>query len=69
MEQINQFGESTTLIHFVFQDAPERIACCPNMTEFHSTVYHPNYQRSNDARAVTCPMCKKTDAYGRARRG
>jgi hypothetical protein len=31
----------------------------PNMSEFHLTPYHPNYQRSNDLRAVTCPACKK----------
>ena len=67
MSQITPSGTSFTLIHFVFQTDPERIACMPNMTEFHQTPHHPNYQRSNDARAVTCPGCKKTDAYKTAR--
>ena len=59
MDQVSPTGQSTTLIHYVFQTDPERIACMPNMTEFHLTPYHLNYQRSNDLRAVTCPACKK----------
>ena len=43
-----------------------RIACMPNMTEFHQTMYHPNYQRTDDYRAVTCPACKKSEAYKEA---
>ena len=35
----------------------------PSMTEFHATMYHPNYQRSNDVRAVSCPACKKTKVF------
>lgn len=66
MNQVNEFGQQVTLIHYVFQTDPERIACMPNMTEFHLTPYHPNYQRSNDARAVTCPGCKKTSTYTEA---
>ena len=65
MDQITPAGRSVTIIHYVFQVDPERIACMPNMNEFHATGYHPNYQRTNEARAVTCPACKKTDLYKR----
>lgn len=67
MEQIGAHGQTITLIHYVYQVDPERIACMPNMIEFHSTPYHPNYQRTNDARAVTCPACKRTEAYKQVR--
>lgn len=63
MEQLNALGQTITLIHYVFQVDPERIACMPHMQEFHSTKYHPNYQRTNDPRAVTCPACKATGEY------
>jgi hypothetical protein len=65
VEQVDASGKFTLLIHFVFQ-LPERIACCPNMVEFHSTQYHPHYQRTDDPRAVTCPGCKNSDHYKRA---
>lgn len=63
MEQVGPYGRAITLIHYVYQDAPERIACMPNMTEFHTTQFHQNYQRSNSTAAVTCPACMRTDAY------
>ncbi len=63
MEQIDAQGRSTLLIHYVFQVDPERIACMPNMTEFHLTPYHLNVLRSNQKPAVTCPACKKTEAF------
>lgn len=66
MEQIDAHGRLTTLIHYVHQVDPERIACMPHMTEFHLTPYHPNYQRSNEPRAVTCPSCKMTEVYKKA---
>ena len=75
MEQITQFGVPLTCIHFIYptKDNPGgddwRIACMPNMTEFHATVHHPNYLRTNYVGAVTCPQCKKTDAYRRATGG
>lgn len=68
MDQINAQGQTVTLIHFVFQTDPERIACMPNMTEFHQTSHHPHYQRTNCAEAVSCPACKKTDMFKMARR-
>ena len=67
MDQIDAQGQSTVLIHYVFQVDPERIACMPNMTEFHRTDYHPNYQRSNSIAATTCPACKRTDIFKRVR--
>ena len=68
MDQVTPGGYSFTLIHFVYplSDAspPEyRIACMPNMTEFHQTVHHPAYQRTDQAAAVTCPACKRTELY------
>lgn len=79
MNQILPSGEFITLVHLVHsveksekdftENAGEgdiplwKIACMPNMREFHSTQYHPNYQRTDDYRAVTCPACKETDAY------
>ena len=63
MDQIDAQGQVTTLIHYVFQTDPERIACIPNMTEFHATNYHPNYQRTNSRAATTCPACRKSQVY------
>lgn len=68
MEQVDAHGQVITLIHFVFQVDPERVACMPNMAEFHSTPYHPNYQRTNESRAVTCPQCKRTEVFKQQRR-
>ena len=77
MDQVLSSGGTITLVHFMHETLvppgesnPEgpaisgwRIACMPNMTEFHQTPYHPNYQRTNEARAVTCPACKKTAVF------
>ncbi len=69
MDQLLATGGTITLIHFVHptlsrsDEQQWRIACMPNMTEFHSTPYHPNYQRTDDARAVTCPACKKAPVF------
>lgn len=40
-----------------------KIVCMPNMTEFHATQYHTHHQRTDDARAASCPMCKRTTVY------
>ena len=69
MDQMQADGGMITLIHFIFSLngslAPNswRIACTPNMTEFHKTVHHPNRQYSEDSRAVTCPSCKRTTQF------
>lgn len=67
MEQVDKHGRFITLIHFMYRPEPLidrwRIACMPNMTEFHETKYHPNYQRTNEPRAVTCLACHRTEAY------
>lgn len=67
MDQIDATGQKITLIHYVFQVDPERIACMPNMVEFGETAHHPNYQRTNSKIAVTCPACKATAQYRQAR--
>lgn len=83
MDQLRPDGVTITLIHYTYAAGlgeDYRIACMPNMVEFHQTMYHPNYQRTNDVRAVTCPACIKSAAYkegqraltealGRTRRG
>lgn len=70
-------GSTIELIHFIsgvmappsetdLEGPPTkqwRIACMPNMTEFHETPYHPHYQRTDDIRAVTCPACKNSLAF------
>ncbi len=78
MNQITASGGTINIIHFMTEiavpplneDGPPvaqyRIVCMPNMTEFHQTPYHPNYQRTNDPRAASCPACKKTAAYTKA---
>ena len=80
MDQVGESGIVTTIIHFSYIRTPEpilpenageqpwRIACMPKMVELHQTKYHPNYLRTNDPRAVTCPSCMNTDAYKHAMR-
>lgn len=67
MEQVDAHGQKITLVHYVFQVDPERVACMPNMEEFHSTPYHPAVHRTNDTRAVSCPQCRRTEQYKAAR--
>lgn len=40
-----------------------RIACMEHVTDFATCAHQPNYLRSNDTRAVTCPRCKATAIY------
>lgn len=69
MEQVTAAGGVVTLVHLTYNvsavlgDTDWRIACVPNMTELHQTVHHPNCQRTNDMRAVTCPICKKSPMF------
>lgn len=64
MDQILPSGASITIIHFTYDVGGEwRIACMPNMVEFHETQYHRNYLRSNEPRAVSCPQCNKTETF------
>lgn len=57
MEQVGPHGQVTNIVHFVHGE-PNRIACMPNMTELHATLHHPNFPRTNEVRAVSCPACK-----------
>ena len=67
MEQIAPNGTVITVVHFTKDEgAGERIACMPNMTEFHQTIYHPAYIRTNDPRAANCPACKKSQVFTQA---
>jgi hypothetical protein len=81
VEQIDQYGGTITLIHFLYRGVPDSadqtimrgerwiIACMPNMaeSEFGNTQHHSNHQRTNATAAVTCAACMETDAYKRAR--
>ena len=44
------------------------LACMPHVTNFRTQPHQPNYLRSNDTRAVTCPVCKKTTAFSEAKK-
>lgn len=64
MNQILSTGVLFTPIHFTYEiDGKWRIACMPNMTEFHKTKHHPAYLRTNDTRAANCPACKNSSVF------
>lgn len=72
MEQVRSDGSVVSTVHFVSEVPTSsgvqwRIACMPNMTEFHATPYHPNYPRTNEVRAVSCPACEKSAVFQRAK--
>lgn len=44
-----------------------KVACAPALRELSSLPDRPGpWHRSSDPRAVTCPLCKKTEAYQQA---
>jgi hypothetical protein len=57
---VQEDGTPIALVHWTYQDGHWRVACAPHV--------HPdgNWQRTNDARAVSCPMCKLTDGFKEA---
>ncbi len=64
MDQIGADGRVTTLVHLMHNISGEwRVACMPNMVEFHRTPYHPEVTRTDDRRAVTCPACKRSAIF------
>lgn len=70
MDQLTAMGRTITLVHYTYRSVAGdgsgndwRIACMPGMTEFYHTNYHPNVHRTDDWRAVSCPMCKKTELF------
>ena len=59
-------GTKILPVHFVVVDAFGRhgVACVPNVdVDLRPVVW----QRSNDVRAVSCVLCKKTEAFRKAR--
>ncbi len=59
-------GPGPVVIHLTYLlDGTDqwRIACMPSVANFATSAHHPNYIRSNDTRAVTCPACKKTKVF------
>lgn len=61
------------VIHLLYApnglDEPHKklLACMPHVTDFRTVAFHPNYLRSTDTRAVTCPECKKTKIFNEVR--
>ena len=59
-------GSEVTVIHFLFHPefGAERIACMPGLTIFSSGKFRQvPHIRTDDVRAVNCPLCKKTADY------
>lgn len=44
------------------------LACMPHVTDFRTQRFQPNYLRSPDTRAVTCPRCKETKIFKEVRK-
>jgi hypothetical protein len=78
---LHEDGSETLLIHFAHNrpddlmsqvprlrrvDTPYRIACVPNLISAAATPTRSwPYQRSDDPRAVTCPVCQSHPEYKR----
>lgn len=43
------------------------IACAPNITVMHATPEREAWHRTDDPAAVTCPHCKRTEVYRKAK--
>ncbi len=59
-------------IHLVYSPSGSKtdwcIACMPGVTDFRTQAYFPNYLRSEEPAAVTCLMCRSTEAYKQAKK-
>jgi hypothetical protein len=68
---IREDGTSFLPVHFVFQKVWPRdwiLACNEQMVQLHALPERPLVmQRSDDPRAVTCPLCQETEAFLDAR--
>ena len=62
-EQVSSTGQMKTLIHYVFQTTPERIACMPHRIDFSCPVPQLVTHRTNAKNGVTCYACKQTQEY------
>lgn len=70
VEQLGSDGRFRAIIHFAYAvPTGAQVACMPNMREFGETMYHRHVLLTDDPRAVTCPACKKTDAWMGATQG
>lgn len=68
MGPINTITSTTTPIHFIADMGGKvRLVCMPNVVEFHATREHHHHLHTNDPRAVTCPACKKTPIFIKAK--
>lgn len=67
-EMILADGTAVVLIHLVtLEGGREVMACAPRLRELHTANYRTQpWQRTGEPGAVTCPLCKVSDAYRRA---
>jgi len=59
-------GSEVTVIHFLFHPefGQSRIACMPNLRVFSASKFRQlPHIRTDDVRAVNCPLCEKTADY------
>ena len=60
-------GDEIVLIHYLDAYGTRGIPCMPGLTTFSSCPErHIPHIRSEEPRAVNCPMCMKSNAYQRA---
>jgi hypothetical protein len=64
-EMILANGDLLTLVHLVYRSGKGwRIACVPNLIEPNARPERQQvWQRTDDYRSVTCPVCKETRAF------
>ena len=73
MSQITTLG-GNYVIHLTYkpngldEGSDWLIACMPQVVDMRFAPHQPNYLRSNDTRAVTCPECKKTRIFKEIRK-
>lgn len=62
-------GSKVTPVHFTFADGAGKwwLACVPTLDLEADNKRPAPWQRTNEPRAVTCPLCKRTDTYKDAR--
>lgn len=61
-------GSLVHLVHFTYQDGGVwKVACAPNLPCLSSVRGRAMpWRRSDDPRAVNCPLCQATGPYGAA---
>lgn len=63
-------GQDIILVHFVYKEGRRyRIACSPHLPEIDMTSKGKfwSWYRTEELRSVTCPLCRRTEAFHKAR--